>query len=316
MRSARSSSSSAWNAVTCGGHRRRQHDRARASAPAGEQQPADQPEQQRRQPAVEDQLGGAVRVLERDRRVLALALRVGLVGQQAADGERRRRDLDRLHRAVGREVGDRERRHLGLADREVLQGDREDLPKPWPVDSGSDSSTDTRCSGSKLRPSGRLTVYPAGYAAVTSSLMRSPTCEGSGVTNAATGDRAVDRGLVTAGSEMSVGTAAPGAGRRQRHVRLGTAGRASGSPRSRATGLGGAGGELSVGTGAGSSNSKARAIIGASSGSAGRRRRRAAFASCRRSGSTCMVERQLAQQLVDAGALAGDALAVAGGAAG
>jgi hypothetical protein len=110
-----------------GGHRRRQDDRLRAAAPAGPQQAADQTDEQGRRRAVDDDLGAAVGVLERDRRVLGLALRIGLVGQQAADGEGRGRDLDGLHGAVGAEVGEREGGHARLADREVLGRDREDL---------------------------------------------------------------------------------------------------------------------------------------------------------------------------------------------
>jgi hypothetical protein len=112
-----------------GGDRRRQDDRPRPPAPARPQQPHDQPADQRPERAVEDQLEASVRVLERDRRVLALALRVGLVGQQAGDREAGRGHLHRLHRAVGPEVGQGERRHLRLADREVLQRQREDLAK-------------------------------------------------------------------------------------------------------------------------------------------------------------------------------------------
>ena len=106
---------------------RRQDDWARAAAPADPQEGGDEAGDQRRAGVVDRQLGARVRVLERDRRVLGLALRVGLVGEQRGDREAVRGDGGGVHGAVGVDVGQRERRGLGLAGGEVLEGEGEDL---------------------------------------------------------------------------------------------------------------------------------------------------------------------------------------------
>jgi len=71
-----------------------------------------------------------VGVLERDHRIGPHRLRIGLVGEQALDHERMRRDRVGVDLIVGIDPGDRKARHRSVADLEVLQRDREALAQP------------------------------------------------------------------------------------------------------------------------------------------------------------------------------------------